>query len=168
MQPCQVINLPEFSKAMNKSAVLAALRAELERQFRRVAGAADEARGYATDADSKAENKYDTRTTEASYLAAGQAAKAEELAATVRLFGTWVPPDFGPSDPIDLGALVEVTFGPGKGDRSAFLLAPGGGGLDAECDGVTVTVISPQAPLFQQLKGRRAGDGPGMTIVAVS
>jgi hypothetical protein len=168
MQPCQVVNLPEFSKSMNKSAVLSALRAELESQFRRVADAADEARGYATDADSKAENKYDTRTTEASYLAAGQAAKAEELAATVRLFTTWAPPDFGAGDPIDLGALVEVAFGPGKGNRSAFLLAPGGGGLDTECDGITVTVISPQAPLFQQLKGRQVGEAPGMTIVAVS
>ncbi|MBL9151975.1 MAG: hypothetical protein JNK37_05810 [Verrucomicrobiales bacterium] len=152
---------------MDKSQVINALRTELESQFRRVTGAADEARGYATDPDSKAENKYDTRTVEASYLAAGQAAKAEELAATLQTFATWTPPGFAPDAAIALGALVE-TAGE-DGHRAAFLLAPVGGGLDTEVDGIVTTVVSPQASLFQRLQGARVGDQVGaLRIVALS
>jgi hypothetical protein len=154
---------------MLKETVIANLRKELESQFQRLAGAASEARGYATDPDSKAENKYDTRTTEASYLAAGQAAKAEELATTLQFFLGWAPPAFGEGDPIDLGALVRLTF-PGGGE-TAFVLAPRGGGLDTTSDGVTITVITPQAPVFQKLLGRRVGDrlvDPDMAILHVS
>lgn len=152
---------------MDKSALLAALRAELESQLRRITGAAGEARGYATDPDSRAENKYDTRTVEAAYLAAGQAAKAEELAAVLQTFAAWSPPDLAPDAAITLGALVE-TEGE-AGHRAAFLLAPAGGGLDTIFDGIPVTVISPQAPLFQRLQGARSGDQVGsLRIVAVS
>ena len=71
-------------KAVEKAKVIRIVRAELEAQYRRVAAAAREAHGYATDPDSKAESKYDTRGLEASYLAAGQAAKADELAEAMK------------------------------------------------------------------------------------
>jgi hypothetical protein len=164
-----MFRFPPFPFAMQKDAVLAALRSELESQYRRLAGAAGEARGYATDPDSKAENKYDTRTVEASYLAAGQAAKAEELAATLQFFSTWMPTNFEGGDPIDLGALVAVAF-PG-GDGAAYLLAPRGGGLDSTVQGITVTVVTPQAPIFQKLLGKRAGEwltGQEFSILSVS
>ena len=141
---------------MNKSAVLSSLLEELKSQLDRIVSAASEARSYATDPDSKAENKYDTRTVEASYLAAGQAAKAAELAATVDFFTSWSPPDFSGDEPIAVGALVTLAYP--DGGRLNLLLAPKGGGIVFDSDGQSITVITPQAPLFQTLEGRRQGD----------
>lgn len=157
---------------MNKPTVILALRAQLQAQYNRLLAAARESRGYATDQDSKAESKYDTRSLEASYLAAGQAAKADELAEALEVFR---PESFrsflgsDPADPADLGALVEVVY-PDRA-RAAFLLASQGGGMMTDCDGVTVMVVTPGAPIFGKLTGKSAGDevvDPPMKIARVS
>ena len=153
---------------MNKAEILQQIRNELQAQYDRIAGAANEARDYATDADSKAESKYDTRGLEASYLAAGQAAKADELAESIRVFTMLDLPDFAEGDPIAIGALVEVHF---EGTRTFYLLAPHGGGTTCEHDGAELTVLSPNAPLFARLAGRRRGEkiaDSGMKILGVA
>ncbi|MCP5550228.1 MAG: hypothetical protein H7A53_04980 [Akkermansiaceae bacterium] len=168
------IQLFSGGQVIDKQDIIHRLREEIRRQYERIAGAAREARGYATDPDSKAESKYDTRSLEASYLAAGQAAKADELAETLRVLETFDPPAFNGSDPVALGALVTVAFSPSEGGgRALYLLAPRGGGLSCESgDGETdVTVLSPSAPLFQSLEGCRAGgrlDDPALMIVSVA
>lgn len=153
---------------MNKSEILQQIRDELQSQYERIAGAATEARDYATDDGSRAEGKYDTRGLEASYLAAGQAAKADELAEAIRIFTTLDLPDFGDSDPIDLGALVKIEF---EGTHTFYLLAPRGGGIICEHEGTELTVLTPNAPLFEKLENLRAGDAipdSPMTILSVS
>ena len=64
---------------MNKTLLVESLRAEFKRRYERAVAALAGAHEAATGADTKAENKYDTRGLEASYLAAGQAEQAEEL-----------------------------------------------------------------------------------------
>lgn len=153
---------------MNKAEILQQIREALQSQYDRIVGAANEAREYATDADSKAESKYDTRGLEASYLAAGQAAKAEELAEAIRVFTMLDLRDFGEGEPIETGALVEIDF---DGERVFYLLAPNGGGISCEHDGAELTVLSPNAPLFARLEGRKAGDEiaeSGMKILGVA
>ncbi len=154
---------------MNKPAVILALRAQLQAQYDRLLAAARESRGYATDQDSKAESKYDTRSLEASYLAAGQAAKADELADALEVFRPESFRSFSESDPAELGALVEVVY-PDRA-RAAFLLASQGGGMMTECEGVTVMVVTPGAPIFGKLAGNSAGDevaDPPMKIARVT
>ncbi|MCB1063423.1 MAG: transcription elongation factor GreAB [Verrucomicrobiae bacterium] len=151
-----------------KTNVVASIQAQLQHQYDRTVAAAREAHGYATDQDSKAESKYDTRSLEASYLASGQAAKAEELAAALKLFTKAKFPGFAATDPIDLGALVQVKY-PDR-SKAAFLLVTQGGGIICEHEGSTVMVVTPGAPVFTKLQGRRVGDqliDPEMEIIGV-
>jgi hypothetical protein len=112
-----------------KERLLDAIRAELRSRFDRLTRAAKEAHAAATDPGSKAEGKYDTRSLEASYLAAGQARQVDELAQDITAFDSITFRDFTADDEIEAGALVEVDL---DGDSSWFLLAPAAGGLEVE------------------------------------
>lgn len=132
-----------------------AIRAELRARFDRLARAAKDAHAAATDPGSKAESKYDTRSLEASYLAAGQARQLEELSRDVSLFDAVTLPDFGIDDPVDAGALVEVEL---RGESTWFLLSPAAGGLEITHDGLEITLLTPESALYQKLLGLRVGD----------
>jgi len=153
---------------MDKTEIARAVRRELETQYERAVAAAREARGYATDEGSKAESKYDTRSLEASYLAAGHATKADELEAALLAFAPRVFRDFEPGEAADLGALVLVAY-PDR-TRTAILLAPRGGGLATEVAGMKVLVVTPGAPLYGKLAGKCAGErlaDPAMEVLEV-
>jgi len=135
---------------MNKRLVIKAILEELQRQFELLKRASDTARADATDEESRARSKYDTQGLEASYLAAGQADRAEDLAATIATFNAAPFPPFTARDAIAEGALVETSL---AGDPEWFLLAPCAGGLTVEVAGKEVTVLAPGAPLRKQLQG---------------
>jgi hypothetical protein len=138
-----------------KSELLQKIRMELRGRLERLAKAALDAHAAATDPDSKAEGKYDTRSLEASYLAAGQARQVDELAAAVRIFEAFTLADFAADDPIAMGALVEVDI---RGETSVLLLAPEAGGMVVHMDGQEITLLTPASMLYQHLLGSRAGD----------
>jgi len=139
---------------MNKRDVIGRIREELEQQFALLKRASDTARADATDEESRARSKYDTQGLEASYLAAGQAERAEELAATITALNAAPFPPFTAKDPITEGALVETSLG---GDPEWFLLAPCAGGLTVELQGREITVLGPGAPLRRELQGLKKG-----------
>ena len=88
---------------MNKEAlikkIVARLREELEAYF----NAARTAHEEATHEQSKAENKYDTRGLEASYLAHGQSRQAAELEAAIATFEQMDGRLFGKKEAIGIG-----------------------------------------------------------------
>jgi hypothetical protein len=150
-----------------KSQLLAQIRAELRAQLERLSKAAHEAHAAATDPGSKAEGKYDTRSLEASYLAAGQARQVDELAESVRIFETLTLPDFEMDDAIDAGALVEAEL---NGDTVLFLLVPAAGGLVIEHDGMEITLLTPASGLYQKLLGMVRGgflENPALTVTDI-
>ena len=138
-----------------KDRLLDAIRAELRARFDRLTRAAKDAHAAATDPGSKAESKYDTRSLEASYLAAGQARQLDDLARDVSLFDSVTLPDFAIDDPVDAGALVEAEL---HGESTWFLLAPAAGGLEITHDGLEITLLTPESALYQKLLGLRTGD----------
>ena len=151
-----------------KSAVLGQIRVELRAQLERLSKAALEAHAAATDPGSKAEGKYDTRSLEASYLAAGQARQVDELAEAVRTFETLKLPDFDAGEAIDAGALVTVHL---AGVTAVFLLAPSSGGLVVSHEGVEITLLTPSSGLYQKLLGMKVGDAldvPPMMVAEVA
>ena len=151
-----------------KSAILDQIRSELRAQLERLSKAAFEAHAAATDPGSKAEGKYDTRSLEASYLAAGQARQVDELAESVRTFDALALPDFEPDDVIDSGALVEADL---NGETAFFLLVPASGGMEIKHDGMEITLLTPASALYQNLLGLRSGDfleRPLLTVTGVS
>jgi hypothetical protein len=140
---------------MEKAPLISALIAELGLRYDRAIAALTGAREAATGADTKAENKYDTRGLEASYLAAGQAEQADELSRALHAVETLDFADFDLDDRIAIGALVETE----QDDEIRFyLLAPAGGGIVLEtAEGDQVTVLGPASPLATKLIGQFAG-----------
>lgn len=153
---------------MDKSRLIEALIAELRSRYERAIGALAGAREAATGADTKAENKYDTRGLEASYLAAGQAEQAEELQRALHAVEAFSFQDFDPDDPVEIGALVETEQ---DGELRHYLLAPAGGGIVIGIEGeVPVTVLGPASPLTSALVGKTAGtiiDDPAIFLLEV-
>lgn len=121
----------------------------------------------ATDPDSKAEGKYDTRSLEMSYLAAGQARQAEGLQDAIQQLERFALPEFAITDAVGLGAMVELEK---DGDWTSYLLLPVGGGIEVEEEGVVVTTLTTESPLFTELKGKKIGEevAGGSTVSEVS
>lgn len=138
-----------------KPALLEKIRIGLRVRMDRLAKAAFDSHAAATDPGSKAEGKYDTRSLEASYLAAGQGRQVAELADAVRIFEALHLPDFGMEDRIDAGALVEVDL---AGASTWFLLVPVAGGVSVTHAGREVTLLTPASGLYQKLRGLQVGD----------
>ena len=139
---------------MNKRAIIQKitekLASELEVYFR----AAHASRTEATHESSKAENKYDTRGLEASYLARGQSKQAAELEAAIAEFQKLVPKKFTDGDAIVIGALVELEQ---LGEKNFYFIGPRAGGTEVIHDRKEILVITPQSPLGEQLVSQKAG-----------
>ena len=140
---------------MDKRALARSVVAQLEDELARQTEAAHGSRREATDAENKAENKYDMRSQSAAYLAAGQARLASEIAAALDAWRTLSLEPGGPGEAIAAGSLV---FLEGEGRRAAYLVGPHSGGLEARDGAASATVVTPSSPLGRQLVGRRAGD----------
>ena len=148
-----------------KSQLLAHIRAELRTHLDRLSKAACEAHAAATDPGSKAEGKYDTRSLEASYLAAGQARQVDELVESVRIFETLSLLDFEMDAEIDAGALVEADL---NGETMYFLLVPASGGMVISHDGREITLLTPESALYRKLSGMQAGESLDMPVLTVT
>jgi hypothetical protein len=154
--------------AVMKSILLEKIRSDLRASLERLVKAAQEAHAAATDPGSKAEGKYDTRSLEASYLAAGQARQVDELANSLRIFESLQLEKFQITDPIDSGALVEVEL---RGESIDFLLVPVSGGRVVFHEGMEITLLSPESGLYRKLLGMRVGeelDEPPLRVTEVS
>jgi len=138
---------------MNKRAVIKKIIAKLVAELDVYLRAAQFSRAEATHESSKAENKYDTRGLEASYLARGQSKQAAELKAAIAEFETLAVKKFTADEPIDLGALVELDH---DGEQGFYFIGPRAGGTEIVHDKNEILVITPQSPLGAQLVGRKA------------
>ena len=142
-------------RGMNKRALVEKIIAQLAEEVESYARSARASQAEATDEQSKAENKYDTRGLEASYLAHGQSRQAAEMEEAIAQFHALPLREFGAGEAIDLGALVEVDR---AGKTARYFIGPRAGGTEISHAGKTVLVITPQSPLGRQLMGAKAGD----------
>ncbi len=152
---------------MIKSSVLARVQQALAEELEALTRGAHASFAAATDPDSRAENKYDTRTLEASYVARGQAQRVAEVQEAMRQFqalGHDLPET---TASVRLGSLITLN------DTQIYFMGPAAGGTEIEIDGEEVLVITPASPLGQLLMGRSPGDsvklpaGPAFRISAV-
>lgn len=142
-------SLPD--KAVVKAAILSHLRDQFESRIQ----ASKKTRVAGNDHESKAEGKYDTLSIEENYLADGLAKQAQKAISDAAEIEAMNPRAFAESDPIDLGALVELQFAHGT---EWFFLAPAAGGTEIQHRHATITVLSMESPLGHQLAGARVGD----------
>lgn len=132
--------------------LLETLRETLSRELDALGRATAMARDEATSAESRPENQYDTRALEASYLAAGQGERLEDLKRLVAWAQTL---DADPPSRVESGAVVVLEDD--RGRTRTLLVAPRGG-LTLDVDGHTVQVISASSPLGAALGGLTEGD----------
>jgi len=102
------------------------------------------------------DNKYDTLSLEASYVAQGQANRAQEIKRALHAYHTLALQRFEPDAPIRLTALV--TLEAEDGETRTLFIGPEEGGLKLNLDGEEILVITPGSPLGNDLIGKCVGD----------
>ncbi|SEN07179.1 GreA/GreB family elongation factor [Pseudomonas sp. ok272] len=118
--------------------------------------AAQTAYETATHEENIAENKYDTLGLEASYLAAGQAKRVEEIRQSLALCESLVLRPYDEERGLEVGALLGLEDE--KGREQWLFLAPDAAGLKVDLVGQQITVITPRSPLGKSLLGKYEGD----------
>ena len=137
---------------MDKAPVLEKIINSLQHELETYIRAAKFSHAEATAEENRAENKYDTRGLEASYLAAGQANKVVELEGAITSFEELK--NMPAIDSVEIGALLELDQG---GTTEFYFIGPTAGGTEVEMDGTEILIITPESPLGSQLMGLEAG-----------
>ena len=137
-----------------RARTIEALLSTLQEELAAVERVAAMARDEATNSETKAEGKYDTRATEASYLARGQAQRI----AALRQLESWYS-RLDPDRELDearvcLGALICL-----QGEREEWVFLALSGGAQVTMDGHRIRVISKSSPLGEALEDLEAGEG---------
>ncbi|PYB85474.1 MULTISPECIES: GreA/GreB family elongation factor [Pseudomonas] len=151
---------------MDKATLLQRIVTTLEHDMEVLRRAAQTAYEAATAEENIAENKYDTLGLEASYLATGQARRTAEIRQALQTYQQLVPRDYDPARGIQVGCLV--TLEDEQGQRRRLFLGPEGAGLKIGEGEALVTVITPRAPLGQQLVGKRVDDEVRLGLAGVA
>ncbi len=141
---------------MTKAQLIQAIVATLTADLTVLSAAARAAHAAATHVECLPDNKYDTTALEASYIAQGQANRAQEIRSALEGYRTLEPYAFDDDTPIRLTALVTLEDGEGNGRR--FFLGPLAGGLKIDDGAGEIVVITPASPLGRSLLGLRVGD----------
>ena len=147
---------------MSKQETFVRIHAAYKEQAGRLIKAAQDAHAASTSEEAKAEGKYDTRGTEAAYLAGAQAEQAEHAQRALAELESFKPKDFDYDDTIALGALVETEK---SGAITYYFLLPHGGGITDEHEGFDLNVLTPDAPFYQNLLGQKAGATVEQTLI---
>ena len=140
---------------MDKTLIFKTLIHEITQNLQAALTAAKNTYDIATHEDNKAENKYDTRGLEASYLAGAQAERVRDLKETLTVVSNLIVRKFNNDDKIAITALVEVHC-----DRKTnwVFLLPKGGGQNITLQGQNIKVITPESPLGHLLIGKKQDD----------
>ena len=132
---------------LSKAAVIQAFLAHLKEEVSVLTESAKAAHIAATHEEAKSEDKHDTRATEASYLAKGQAKRVAELEAALSEFQRYLEQSRVMSKPGE-GALLELET---EGKRSYSFFAKSAGGAQVKVSGILVTVLTSASPLGQMV-----------------
>lgn len=141
---------------MNKYAVHPLILEKLSADLDVAQRAAQSAYETATHEENIAENKYDTLGLEASYLAAGQAKRVEQIKQALNLCQNLTLRPYDEQRGIEVGALLALEDDSGR--QQWLFLGPDAAGLKVYVVGQLVTVITPRSPLGQSLLGKFEGD----------
>ncbi|CAN5871417.1 GreA/GreB family elongation factor [soil metagenome] len=140
---------------MDKKVIVQKIIAALQNQLDAYTRAAHDAHAAATDPGSKAENKYDTRSLEASYLARGQALRVAEAEQALSDFSAPLLLIDHHGKSAVLGSLVMLES---MQEQSLYFIGPSAGGLEVQSEGYQVLVITPSSPMGKQLLGKKQGE----------
>lgn len=142
---------------MTKTQLLEQIIATLRTDLAILSNASKAAHAAATHAECLPDNKYDTTALEASYIAQGQANRAQEIRVALEAYRKLELRNFDDNTPIRLTAWVILEEEDDGASRQVFL-GPEAGGLKITCATGEIVVITPASPLGRNLIGKRVGD----------
>ena len=151
---------------MNKENIRQGILVQLQADYDIAVLSANTAHEDATNEESKAENKYDTRGLEASYLAEGQSRRVAELETEIAAYEKLVLNEFSNDSPIRQSALV--TLEDSDEHRLCLFIGPHSGGMKVKFKEGGCLVVTPKAPLGNALMGKRVGDEVSLSIASKS
>lgn len=149
---------------MDKLLLQQQVLAQLAQDLAQAEQGARTAHETATHEENIAENKYDTLGLEASYLATGQARRAQAIRQAMGQWQQLRPRAYDASQGIQLGALVWL--GDAQDQQQRVFLGPEGGSMKLVLDGVSVQVISGSSPLGAALLGKQEGDEVAIQVAS--
>lgn len=146
--------------SIDKQALLARIRQDLNDEIERFRRRALDAAEGATHEENRAEGDKDMRSTEASYIARGQAQRVQELESALSRLAALDQAALSPADSVRAGALVLLEQGP---KRALYFVLPSAGGQRVRVDDVEIQTLATTSPLGAALLGLTVGDEAEVT-----
>jgi transcription elongation GreA/GreB family factor len=140
---------------MNKAEIMQCIIAQLSHDLDVFFTAAKSAHEAATHAENIPDNKYDTLALEASYVAQGQANRAQEIRKSIEIYKQ-LKLEEANDNIIRLTSLVSLKDI--EGAAKIVFIGPVEGGLKIEHRGKEIVVITPGSPMGRVLIGKAVGD----------
>jgi len=143
---------------MNKSQIHQLIIEQLTHDLAVQFNAAKAAHEASTHEENIPDNKYETLALEASYVAQGQANRAQELRRALEAYKQLTLQHFDDNSPIGLSALV--TLADVDATTRTVFIGPLEGGMKLldQQTGNEIVVITPASPLGRDLIGKSVGD----------
>ena len=147
----------------DKHALLEALKDELSSEITRSTKRALEAAEAVTHEENRAEGDKDMRSTEASYVARGQAERVHELEKSLAKLAAVTVKDFAKGAAVEASAVVEIEHdaeraGAGSKKKTTYFVVPAGGGIRLRAAGLEVLTLATTSPLGAAILGLSEGD----------
>jgi len=105
--------------------------------------------------DLKSDGKYDTRATEANYLADGQRQRINDLEHELILLEEIPTKKLSATDDVSIGALVEIEY---NNQVRSYYISPTAGGTLLDVDGQAILVISVFSPIGREALNLKIDD----------
>lgn len=141
---------------MNKDRLLQLIISKLSQDLAVLMNAARTADEASTHEENIPDNKYETLALEASYVAQGQANRAQDIRVALEIYKKLELQHFDGKLPIRLTALV--TLEAEDGSAKTVFIGPMEGGLKITDGSDDVLVITHKSPLGRDLIGKSVGD----------
>lgn len=148
----------QLEKTMNKTDLLQLIVEQLTHDVAVQLNAALTAHEASTHEENIPDNKYETLALEASYLAQGQANRAQEIKRALATYKQLTLRSFAGDSAIRLTALV--TLADDDATTRTLFIGPLEGGMKVvdHLAGTEIVVITPASPLGRDLIGKSVGD----------
>lgn len=140
-----------------KRQILDGLREHAGREIKEMVRIAKDAAEAASHEENKPENDKDMRSTEASYIARGQAERVRALEHGLLVLSSMPLRVFEAGETIQASALVHLSLGEAS---TLLFLVPGVGGVKLTVQGIEVQSVLATSPMGSALLGLAEGDEP--------
>lgn len=142
---------------MDKKKVLEAMIETIRKELEVMTRAALHARESAISDEVKSQDKYDTQSVEASYLAGAQAQRSTELQTALTMLERLLDKLSTTSPVIVDGSIIELE-NLKRSSQHVYILLPKEGGRKLQTDEGIIFSLSSSSPLGEELIGRKAGE----------